>query len=59
MGCLLVLEVLRGRGISLNSMCLICNQEPDTFSILYSHAIMLARIFIVATWMSMLLEQAP
>ena len=29
MGCLLLLEVLRGRGMSLNFMCLICNQEPE------------------------------
>ena len=29
MGCLLVLEVLRSRGICLNSMCYVCDQEPE------------------------------
>ena len=29
MGCLSVLEVLRGRGMCLNSMCPVCNQEPE------------------------------
>ena len=30
MGCLPILEVLRGRGMCLNSMCSICNQESET-----------------------------
>ena len=30
MGCLPILEVLRGRGMCLNSMCPICNQESET-----------------------------
>ena len=28
MRCLPVLELLRGRGMCLNSMCPVCNQEP-------------------------------
>ena len=30
MECITELEVLRGRGMCLNSMCLVCNQEPET-----------------------------
>ena len=30
MGCLLVLEVLRSRGICLNYMCYVCDQESET-----------------------------
>ena len=30
MGCLPVLEVLRGRGMCLNSTCPVCNQESET-----------------------------